>query len=73
MAKTGPVEIEKPPLEVTVDLKTVNSAVINLESIDCNILTKSLRSIYSFLLKDRIGNSVIIFELGNLITYKLGF
>ena len=58
MGKKEKVIEVKPPTDyfkgVQVDLKTVKTAVLNLESTEVSVLTKCASSIFNFIVKGRV-------------------
>ena len=58
MGKKEKVVEVKPPTDyfkgVQVDLKTVKTAVLNLESTEVSVLTKCASSIFNFIVKGRV-------------------
>lgn len=60
MGKKEKVVEVKPPTDyfkgVQIDLKTVKTAVLNLESTEVSVLTKCASSIFNFIVKGRMFN-----------------
>jgi len=70
MGKKEKIIIPKPPSDyfggVTLDIKSVHTAIANLSSVEVPILIRCASSLYAFIAKDRNGNALIVDEMGGI-------
>ena len=70
MGKKEKIIIPKPPSDhfagVTIDVKSVKTATANLSSVEVPILIRCASSIYTFIVKDRDNNALIVHEMGGI-------